>query len=78
MKDNTIDQDDNVIQIQTEFVLNCEPSLPPDPTLVAHSLFDYWIEYLNFHEHVRSTNDNQFATSTIAELSKMVSTSMTK
>ena len=66
---HTNDQTEDVVQIQTEFELQCETSLPPDPSLTAQSLFKYWEEYLNFYEHIAETNDDTFAAETINELS---------
>ena len=64
---------DNVMQIQTEFDVQDDKSLPPDPITLAQYLFIYWQKYLNFHEHMEETESNTFAEETINELSLLVS-----
>ena len=66
------DQAEEVVQIQTEFELQCDRSLPPDPSILAKYLFEYWEEYLNFHEHMVETESDIFAAEALNELSILV------
>ena len=66
------DQAEEVVQIQSEFELQCDRTLPPDPSILARYLFEYWEEVLNFHEHMVDTESDTFAEETLNELSILV------
>ena len=70
---NSEGQPEGVIEIHTEFELQCRmASLPPDSVNLANCLFAYWEQHLNFYEDVDRTNNGPFARETINELSILV------
>ena len=61
--------------IQTEIQAPDDEHLPPDPIELAHSLFQYFQQYLQFYEDMNEHGFNMFAEDTITELSHLISQS---